>query len=55
MAMLDGYEWNEQFDRYLDGKMTEEERQSFERTLQHDESIQTAFLVHAKSVAGLKQ
>ncbi len=53
--MLDGSDNSLQFDRYLSGDMTPEERATFERTISHDASLREAFRLHARTTAGLKQ
>lgn len=53
--MLDGSENSLEFDRYLSGDMTPEERATFERTINHDASLREAFRLHARTTAGLKK
>ncbi len=53
--MLDGSENSLEFDRYLSGEMTPEERATLERTIRHDASLREAFRLHARTTAGLKQ
>lgn len=53
--MIDGSNNILEFDRYLNGEMTEAERQSFERTIRHDESLREKFRLHARTMAGLNR
>ncbi len=53
--MLDGSENSVKFDRYLSGKMTQEEQATLERMISHDASLREAFRLHARTTAGLKQ
>lgn len=53
--MLDGSDNSLEFDRYLTGDMTPEERATFERIISHDVSLREAFRLHARTVTGLKQ
>lgn len=53
--MLDGSENSLEFDRYLSGDMTPEERATLERTINHDASLREAFRLHARTTAGLKK
>lgn len=53
--MLDGSDYSLEFDRYLSGDMTSEERATFERMISHDASLREAFRLHARTTAGLNR
>lgn len=53
--MIDGSNNILEFDRYLNGEMSEAERHSFERTIRHDESLREKFRLHARTMAGLNR
>lgn len=53
--MLDGVEHSVEFDRYLSGDMSPEERATFEQSIRQDASLREAFRLHARTTAGLQQ